>query len=182
MAEYWRPIPGFNGWYEISTHAEIRSWRKVGGFGEHRGGRAERPQLLVASLMSKPKRTPKLCISLWDEKTQKKTSPLPVKDLMRDTWMGGKIPGTVIVIKNKDPKNCALHNLERVSDAESRKRKDTRLRRPVAKVREDGEVVMWYRSLREAAKKNYLTRQGLDGRIRRKTIVDGCYFTYASEI
>lgn len=176
MTERWRPIPGFDGLYEISTLGEVRSWRITGGI--HKSGeRAEKPKILAPTLRRRKRGNEVLEISLWNGKT--KGFPLNIKNLMRDIWMNGPIPGKIVKLKDGNPANCALHNLFYTTLSEMNKKKDTSLRRPVAKCNKNHEVLTYYRSLNEAAKKNFLTVSGMRNRITRGTVVDGFYFKYA---
>lgn len=177
MAERWRPIPGFDGLYEISTLAEVRSWRIVGGV--HKAGeRSESPKILSPTLRKRKNRNPVLEISLWNGEA--KSSPLDIKMLMRDIWMEGPKPGKIVKLIDGDPSNCALHNLRYTTLGEMNKKKGNSLRKPIAKYNEHHEVITFYRSIYDAAKKNFLTESGMRNRIRRGTVVDGYYFTYAN--
>lgn len=43
--EVWRPIPGYDGWYEVSNLGGVRSWRPRGGV-----GRAAEPRTLAPAV------------------------------------------------------------------------------------------------------------------------------------
>lgn len=115
-------------------------------------------------------------ISLWDG--ERKSPPLNIKNMVRDIWMGGPKPGFQVQLIDGDPAHCSIYNMRYATQAEINKAKDTSLRRPVAKYR-GGTVLEFYRSVREAAAKNYLSLPGMHNRIRRRTVVDGVRFDYA---
>lgn len=176
MAEQWRPIPGFGGLYEISRHAEVRSWRIPGG--KHAtGARAKEPRILKTSVRKRKTGSRFLVISLWTN--EGKRVAFSVKNLMRDTWMAGPKKGMAVKIIDGNPENCSLHNLAYVPLSKgSQKHEDTQ-RRPVAKCNTDHEIVAYYKSVQEAAVKNFLTQSAMCKRIRRKIVADGFYFEYA---
>lgn len=45
MTEEWRPVPGYDGWYDVSNHGRVRSWRVIGR--TNAGTRADSPRLLM---------------------------------------------------------------------------------------------------------------------------------------
>lgn len=49
MREIWKPVPGTDGWYDVSTHGQVRSWV---GCGWRERYRAKEPRLLKCSLTS----------------------------------------------------------------------------------------------------------------------------------
>lgn len=175
MAEQWKPIPGFDGLYEISNLGEIRSWRAIGGI--HKAGeRATEPRILTPTLRKRKNGRWVLEISLWDG--EKKSYPINLRWLMRDLWMDGPKPGMVVTVIDGDPSNVSIYNLRYTTKAEVNKTKSTSLRKPVAKCK-GKDVVTFYRSVNEAARKNFITVSGLRNRIKRKTVVDGYYFKFA---
>lgn len=46
--EEWRPIPGFDGWYEVSNWGRIRSWRKKGS--RLQDARADKPHIKALAM------------------------------------------------------------------------------------------------------------------------------------
>ena len=177
MAERWRPIPGFGGMYELSNYGEVRSWRQSGGVHDPTV-RAEKPRIMSPFLRYRTGKMNDLQTPLWDGK--QKTRPVSIKSLMRDIWMDGPKPGMYVKLIDGDPTNCALHNLKYVSIAEGSKNRNLSHRKPVAKYNTRHEVVCFYSSAVDAAKKNYLTPSGVRNRIRRGTVMDGVYFKYAT--
>lgn len=51
MTTTWHPIPGFDGWYELSDDGRVRSWRPL-GWSKHKRGRADTPRLLTPNYAS----------------------------------------------------------------------------------------------------------------------------------
>lgn len=177
MAEQWRPIPGYGGMYELSNLGEVRSWRANGG--KHKPGeRAAKPRILTPVLWRKKTGQWVLEISFWNEDKKKKDIPVNLRLLMRDIWMDGPQPGKVVEVIDGDPTNVSLYNLRYSTKAEVNKRKDTSIRKPVAKCNAKHEVVEFYRSAQEAGDKNFLTASGIRHRIRRQTVRDGYYFRF----
>lgn len=43
-AEAWRPIEWADGWYDVSSHGRVRSWKKLVGLGRGNGCRVERAE------------------------------------------------------------------------------------------------------------------------------------------
>ena len=175
MDEMWRPIPGYDGFYEISNFGEVRSWRRGGGNHEP-DRRAEEPHLIAPHYRIRPGKKNSLEIALYSD--GRKGRPIPVKNLMRDIWMKGTIPGMYVTFVDGDAKNCALHNLRYADQREASKTRTLGQRKPVLKCTADGEVIRIYKSAVEAAKKEFLTASGIRNRIRRKAVIDGVYFKH----
>ena len=57
--EYWRDIPGYNGWYQISTEGRVRSYKAHGT-----GKRLEQPKELHPRLQKHPILHKRLTITL----------------------------------------------------------------------------------------------------------------------
>ena len=176
MIEQWRPIPGFDGLYEISRHAEVRSWRMPGG--KHAAGaRAKEPRILTPNISRKKDNHRYLSISLLTEDGRR--ASFSVKRLMRDIWMGGPREGMVVRIIDGNHENCSLHNLEYATPAKGIQKFNDTQRRPVAKRSINHEIVAYYKSVREAADKNFITQSAMSKRIKRKIVADGFYFEFA---
>lgn len=167
-AEQWRPIPGFEGRYELSRYGEIRSWCITGP------GKQRRDEpLILRPFMNFKRRTPELQITLA-------CRTYSVKILMRDIWMDGPRPGMRVSFLDGDRTNCALHNLVYKPAQEIRKNPQNRC--PIAKCHPWGTVITYYRSITEAAEKNYITRSGMQRRVNNETLADGVIFRRASEM
>lgn len=165
MPERWRVIPGFNGDYEISTEARVRSWVPRGGV-----GRRETPILMHPH---KNRHNGTLFVRLG-RKGHKKL--VKVRDLMRDVWMRGKVPGMVVYHKNLDKFDCALHNLGYATREWVSRRSGTN-RRAVVRL-ENGVATEIYASVTAAAKAEHLSPSGVVRRIKNKVVVDGMQLVY----
>lgn len=151
----WRTIPGFDGYYEISSMGEVRSWRNKGHPGE-----SKEPKILAQHSKESGGAHGScnrwLCVKLTMPNGKRKV--IPVHHIMRDVWMRGKRPNMVVFHRNGDLSDNCLHNLEYIRGSELGKKtggKGTRI--PVVKVSKEGQIVACYKSAREAAKKNYMS-------------------------
>ena len=175
MADLWRTIPGYSDMYEISNFGEVRSWRRMGG--NHSPNRkANKPHIVHPHYRIRKGKKNSLEIALYAD--GQKGRPIPVKNLMRDIWMQGEIPGKYVTFVDGDSKNCALSNLRYANQQEAFKNRILGHRKPVLKCSADGEILCIYKSAVEAAKKEFLTPSGIRNRIRRKAVIDGIYFKH----
>lgn len=172
IIEDWRPIPGFDGMYEISRFAEVRSWKPRGGEVKV-GNRAKKPRPVRVCVCRMKKRFWSAQVTL--SKGGEKSLPFEVKYLMRDIWMDGPLPGKIVSFRDGDQANCALHNLYYTTQAKLNQTRPSAIRKPVAKLI-NGKITDWYESKSEAARKNHLSLSGLCHRIDRGTVVDGVEF------
>lgn len=79
QVERWRDIPGYDGWYQISTEGRVRSYRAYGP-----GNRLEEPRELHPRLRN-TSHGPYLVVALKvDAKTQRTHT---MTRLMAETWM-----------------------------------------------------------------------------------------------
>lgn len=162
--ERWRPIPGYDGMYEISTEGRIRSWMPMGGY--------------------RPK-APRQITLRWDNRRMTQTVLLGpmgkrknnrVVSLMRDVWMEGKKPGFVVSHRNGAKSDNRLENLEYICYSE-RNYKSRTSSRPVIKILPGGEVQA-FSSVRAAARDAYIVPDGMGKRIKYGVRVDGCVWRY----
>lgn len=174
--EQWRPIPGYGGMYEVSKHGEIRSWR-INKPGHDTTERAAEPYMISTHLRKKKGRGLVLEITLWNGTNKDK--PRAVKNLMRDVWLEGEKPGLYVQLIDGDPAHCAVHNMRYATMDEINKSKKSYSRRPVVKRDENGAAIGFYKSIRAAAQKHYITTSGMHSRIKRRTVADGVWFEYA---
>ena len=165
MDEQWRKIQGFGGVYEISNEARIRSWQKTGTMKSP----PQNPKILKHRRNTKGD-----CFVRLGSKENRKT--VLIRNLMRDTWMQGKIPGKIVHNIDNYKGDCSLKNLEYIS-REKLTGSGRGNRRAVVKVK-DGIATDIYRSVREAAKNEFLSPSGIIKRILRGTVVDGVSFRY----
>lgn len=100
-AEEWRAIEGYDGWYEVSDHGRIRSWKTVG----LPGIRASSPTLRKLQLNTNGR----LAISLR-RRSEKALRP-HVHRLVAAAFIGD-IPGDLVVCHNDgNPFNNHVSNL-----------------------------------------------------------------------
>lgn len=122
----------------------------------------------------------KLCVNLRLKDGSYKTRP--VKKLMIDAFYGGNKPGVSYGFKNGSFMDCSLTNLYPATKEQILKRSGGHNRRPVSKIDSKGNVVEFYSSVSEAAKKNHLDRRSINRRCSRKTKRSfddtGCTFRY----
>ena len=176
MGEYWRPIPGYEGIYDISNLAGVRTWFRKGQMG--RRVPTDRPvPLHPMRCFKRNKNVCELVVNLTDQDGNRKR--YMVKHLMRDIWMEGVKPGLEVRCKDGDQTNCSLYNLcytthkKICQSKEKRKGNRVPIKKMDAKTRE---VIEFYPSIAEAAKKNYLSERAVALRIKNKVVVDGFYF------
>lgn len=89
---------------------------------------------------------------------------MPVVWLMADAFMGGRKPGMCIVHKNGAKLDNRLVNLAFETKREACLRSAGNRRVSVEMIDREGNVVAIYRSLAEAAKKNYISRNSVSAR------------------
>ncbi len=138
--------------------------------------RANKPHIVNPHYRIRKGKKNSLEIALYAD--GQKGRPIPVKNLMRDIWMQGEIPGKYVTFVDGDSKNCALHNLRYADLNEQYKGRILSQRKPVLKCTADHEVICIYKSSVEAAKKEFLSPSGIRNRIRRKSVIDGVYFKH----
>lgn len=161
--ERWRDIPGYDGWYQISTEGRVRSYKAHGT-----GKRLEQPKELHPRLRN-TSHGPYLVVALKvDAKTQRTHT---MTRLMAETWMKNLPPDYIILLKNGNPADVSLSNMVVSTRAEQRERARAAMaarnrkpyckKLPVVKIDLTLEVVDAYPSARQAA---------LDTTINRGTI------------
>lgn len=107
-----------------------------------------------------------------------------VRALMRDYFMGGERKGMCVTCRNNMQTDCALENLIFVPRYCAATSGAGENRKPVAKVDKYGAVLEVYRSIREAAKKNYMSESSVSERCHNK-IKDPfkrCYYSFKFEV
>lgn len=112
--ERWRDIPGYDGWYQISTEGRVRSYRAYGP-----GNRLEEPRELHPRLRN-TSHGPYLVVALKvDAKTQRTHT---MTRLMAETWLKNLPPDYIILLKNGNPADVSLSNMVVSTRAEQRER------------------------------------------------------------
>lgn len=112
-----------------------------------------------------------------------KRKEIKVHRLMQTTFMRAPRPGEVVYHKNQNRLDNALSNLAfidkrelgRITGGKSR-------RRPVAKINRAGEVVAFYSSAREAARRNHMSYQAVmdrcNERVKNPFALDGYSYVW----
>lgn len=148
---YWKPLKGYEGKYEISILGELRRIDY------------KQPRILTQYYHKRKRK--------WFFKVTKdgKSSEIIVPQAMWNTFKGTIPKGYCVTHRNGIKSDNSLINLELTS------RKDigvkfggTSRNIPVAKIDSNGEIVDVYRSTREAGKENYLSRQTISDRCNNK--------------
>lgn len=88
----------------------------------------------------------------------------PVARMVAESWMGGIPEGYCVVHRNGLKFDNDVTNLKLVPRGEACRMSCGSKRRSVEKVDKDGNVVALYRSVTEAARKNYMTQSAVSGR------------------
>lgn len=144
----WYDIPGYDGKYQINYYGAIRRTLK-------KGWKELRPY--------KKKSNGRSAVKL-------NCKEMEVKKLMQITFLGDIPEGTVTYHKNGILTDNALNNIGIITREElgrltgRRNRSET----SVVKISEEGKIVDFYRSVREAGRKNYMSYQTILDRIKGK--------------
>lgn len=175
MAECWRPIPGYEGIYDISEFAEVRCWYTRKGFPSRRVKSDTPVPIHPVAHFKKSKGVWELRVNLTGLDGKRKS--FMVKHLMRDVWMQGKKPGMVVECIDRDQTNCSRYNLRYTTFREVAKKIPKQNRVPIKKLdAKTKKVLEFYPSLAEAGRRNYLSPRAVDLRIRNKVVIDGVFF------
>ena len=161
----WVDIPGYRWPYRINDEGTVEkqlpngTWEKLNPYLSGRN---------------------RACVKM--RTAENKKVDVPVVWLMADAFMQGRIPGTCIVHKNGSKLDCSLSNLQYMTRAQCGKLSGPNRRRAVLKVDKSGEVVAIYRSVTEAANKNYLSKTAVwhrcIGKVKNPYDLDGYTYKY----
>lgn len=91
-----------------------------------------------------------------------------VKSLMRDLFFGGKRTGMCLTQKNGMISDCSVYNLKWVPRYSVNTTRCNKTRVPVEKIDEQGNVLDVYKSMTEAAAKNYVCISSVSHRCSNK--------------
>lgn len=166
----WRDIPGYAKHYQISDNGEVRV---LYGEGE---GRKE-PKLLKHTRNAYTSMAPHVRLLRHDGKY----SRVRVVHLMRDVWMEGRQKGRVVSHRDGNSNNNALYNLAYDFQRTVAQKAGMMNRKPVFKVDVFGEVIASYPSIKEAARKEFISRteiQNICARRRTGSRVVGSEWTF----
>lgn len=143
----WYDIPGFDGKYQINYHGNLRRKLKKGGY------KALHPYIKRPKGIRAIKLNSKECV---------------VMKLMQLTFFGPLEDGMVNYHKNGLKTDDSIPNIGRVSRSDLGK--ITGLSNgcefQIAKINSDGEIVEFYKSARDAGRKNYMSYQTILDRIK----------------
>lgn len=147
--EAWYDIPGYDGKYQINFYADVRrvyangKYKILHGYIKSSNGRH------VVKLNCKEK---------------------VVMSLMKDTFIGDLPEGYVCYHKNGIITDDELNNIGIIKRAELGKLTGLRNDRAFAivKINSDGEIVDFYKSAREAGRKNFMSYQTINDRVNGK--------------
>ena len=105
-----------------------------------------------------------------------------VKGLMVKYFLGGPQEGKVVAFRNGMVCDCEKENLYFTTRHEVAKRYGGNLRKSVEKVDQDGNVIAIYRSVTEAAEKNFISRKSVwlrcANKLRDPYLLDGTTYRY----
>lgn len=144
----WYDIPGYDGKYQINYYGAIRRVLK-------KGWKELRPYTKKSSRRSAVKLNCK---------------EVEVKKLMQITFIGDIPEGTVTYHKNGMLTDNALNNIGIITRQELGRKSGRRngCETSIVKIDSDGQIVDFYRSVREAGRKNYMSYQTLLDRLSGK--------------
>jgi hypothetical protein len=105
--EIWRPIQGYEGFYEVSDRGRVRSVARDITLDHPNGGAVvHRRQSVI--LATKPKRNGCLIVCLSRENRH---FSIAVNRLVLETFVGPRPPGWLAIPDDGDKGNCAIENL-----------------------------------------------------------------------
>ena len=152
MIEVWKNVPGYNGKYQLNTEGECRR--------VYPSGKTRKMTPFVKQHITGSKR---LFVGMTNDEGKKKDECL--HGIMALTFLGPVPEGHVPYHKNGNYDENHIQNIAYISRQELGKLTGGRSRRQaVAKIDANGEIVEIYSSAREAARKNYMSRQTVTDR------------------
>lgn len=155
MIERWKDIPGYDGKYQASTEGNIRRTLKSGQFRS------------MTPYHKKMKGSQRLVVKLTKDGKAKEEIVL---SLIARTFLGPVPDGAVPYHKNGMQSENHINNIAYIPRQELGKLTGYSSRNKiVVKLDSCGQDVEYYRSAREAAKKNFLSRQAITDRCNGKT-------------
>lgn len=147
----WKPIPGYDGKYEVSFFGQVRKQTK------------SQPRMLTAYEKKNRKGSRYLVVKLTKDGKGKEVK---LSKLVYETFKGPVPDGCSITHKDESFSNNEANNLIILTKEELGRRTGYRAKhKPVLKCTADLIPIEVYRSAREAAKANYMSYQ---------TVIDRC--------
>lgn len=141
----WKLVEGFGGRYRVSDTGIVQHLSKRGKWQE-----------------VKPFLNYQAKVHMFREDGTRTVRP--VARLVAELWMGGIPEGYCVIHRNGSKFDNDVTNLKIVPRGEACQLSAGSKRRSVEKVDKKGNVVAVYRSVTEAAKKNYMTQSAVSGR------------------
>lgn len=157
--EAWRDIPGYDGVYQINFDGDVRTWRW------RKARLSKKPRRMVAYLRGRGTKSRRRYVKLTD--ANGKSREVPVLKIMVNVWLGGGKPGLIPFHKNGDLSDNNANNIGfATKEALGGMTGASARRRPVVKIDPHGNIVDFYSSAREAARRNHMSYQA---------VIDRCY-------
>ena len=154
VKESWRDIPGYDGKYQADMNGNVR---RIYGSGKAR---------TMKPYPKKMSGSPRLVVKLTKDGKAKEVILLQI---MARTFLGVPPADHVPYHRNGCQSDNYIQNIAYISKKELGKRTGKNSRRqPVAKIDASGEIVEVYCSAREAARKNFMSRQTVTDRCNGK--------------
>lgn len=172
MAGTWLDVPGYNGKYQANYEGEIRRVYAKSGKSK-----------LLTAYWKKMRGSQRLVVKLTKDGKSREEIAMSV---IARTFLGPCPPGHVPHHKNgMQHDNCA-GNIEYISSVELGRQTGANSRRkPVVKLDTCGQPVAYYRSAREAARKNFMSYQTIidrcNGKVKRGPAPDGYEYAWDGE-
>lgn len=155
MIETWRNIPGYKGKYQVDMEANVR---RVYLSGKTRA---------MTPYHKKMSGSQRLVVKLTDD--DGKAKEVTLLQIMARSFLGPIPDGCVPYHKNGCQSDNYIQNIAYISRKELGKKTGSKSRRKaVVKIDILGEIVDVYSSAREAAKKNFMSRQTITDRCNGK--------------
>lgn len=171
VSDNWRKIDGYLYDYQINDLGQLRKIQPNGKI-----------------IMMKPhvnKGNGNYAISLKVSKNKRKH--IAVKRLMDEVFFDGyaRKHGLSITNKNGIKTDCSVYNLEFITPSNLGKRYNNACKR-VAKVTRDGDIVAYYASCEEAARKNFVSKTAVYHRVhnmlKNPWCLDGCTYQFVEDL
>ncbi len=158
MISDWRPVPGFEGYYEVSVLGQVRRIRKRSD-AVHGSARLKSPKYLTPCWQHS---NPKVILSMPG-----KQRILSLTHVMWEAFRGRVPEGMMVIPMDGDRYNLELDNLTLIDRrALGRKTGGRSNHKPVIKMSAYGEALAVYRSGKEAAEANFMSANAMYVRCR----------------
>ena len=171
MVDTWKDIPEYNGKYQADREGNVRRVYKSG------------KTRLMTSYIKKSTRNKRYVIKMTKNGKAKEETLI---DIMAKTFLGERPIDYVPYHKNGIQSDNYINNIAYISRKNLGKLTGEKSRRkPVAKIDANGEIVEFYSSAREAARKNYMSYQTIadrcNGKCKSAFAPDGYAYAWEDE-